>query len=255
MRKSFVLLDKGLDILSLFDISHQELSARQVSELFQIPLSSTYKHIDLLFKKSFLNNGLNRKRFFLGLRIFKMGNIVSTRVGLADIAAPHMKRLSQLSRETVLLPILKDWEAVCIDKIKTNGRIKLSLEREAGLPLHAGASSKILLAYQEDSFVDAMVNNVGLAKLTENTITNPDRLKNELRETREQGYAFSDLEADLMTRAIAGPIFDHKGKLVSGLSVEGPAERFNDESTPKLIALVRECAQRISHDFGYEKSD
>jgi DNA-binding IclR family transcriptional regulator len=162
-----------------------------------------------------------------------------------------MKSLSSLSGETVLLTVISGWEAICIEKVETNRLIKLSLERGSSLPLHAGASSKILLAYQEDSFIDSMFEKTHLTKFTDNTITDPIRLKKELKVIVKQGFAFSDQEVDLGARAIGAPIFDHKGKVVAGLTVAGPRERITNKNIPKLIRLVKEAAQKASYDLGY----
>lgn len=180
-----------------------------------------------------------------------MGNIVLKRMKLVDVAVPHMKSLSDLSGETVLLTVVNDWDAMCIEKIETNRLIKLSLEQGSRLPLHAGASSKILLAYMEDSFVTGMFENVRLTKFTENTITDHNQLRKELKKIREQGYAFSDSEVDLLARAIGAPIFNYKGAIVAGITVAGPAVRLDNEYVPKVIDMVKDSAVKVSCDLGY----
>jgi DNA-binding IclR family transcriptional regulator len=162
-----------------------------------------------------------------------------------------MKSLASLSGETVLLTVISGWEVICIEKVEATRLIKLSLERGSSLPLHAGASSKILLAYQENSFIDSMFKKTQLTKFTDNTITDPARLKRELKAIVKQGFSFSDQEVDLGARAIGAPLFDHKGKVVGGLTVAGPRERISDREKERLIRLVKETAKRASHDLGY----
>ena len=128
----------------------------------------------------------------------------------------------------------------------------MSLEQGSSLPLHAGVSAKILLAYKKDSFVTDMFENVGLFMFTENTITDLNQLRKELKKIREQGYAFSNSEVDLMVRAISAPIFDYKGNIVAGISVAGPADRLGDEYVPEVIDIVKDSARKISYDLGYK---
>ena len=253
MRKSFVSLEKGLDILCSFDFDHQELSAQEISKKLHIPLSSTYKYLDLLSKKGFLAKHPDTKKYFLGLTIFRMGNIFVNGLKLVDVAIPHMKSLSEMSGETVLLTVINGLKAMCIEKIETSRLIKLSLERGSRRPLNAAASSKILLAYQDNSFIDAMLENGNLTGLTEHTITDPDQLRKELKIIREQGFAFSDSEADLGAKAVAAPVLDHKGRVAAGLTIAGPGERINSENIPKLTALVKDSAREISYDLGYRE--
>jgi DNA-binding IclR family transcriptional regulator len=87
--------------------------------------------------------------------------------------------------------------------------------------------------------------------LTENTITDPVRLKNELKLIRSRGFAYSDSEVDYGARAAAAPVFDAKGKIAAGITVAGPRDRINDETVKQLIDMVKKCAVKISSDLGY----
>jgi DNA-binding IclR family transcriptional regulator len=252
MEKSFASLEKAIDILNYFYSENQAFSAQEISGRLSIPLSTTYKYLDVLLKKGFLSKDPDTKKFFLGLTIFKMGNLVAAKIKPIDVAMRHMNDLASLSGETVTLTMVLGWDSLCVEKIESHRRIKLSVARGDTLPLHAGGSSKILLAYQEEAFVDAMIKNVALVALTENTITDPVRLKNELKLIRERGYAFSDSEVDHGATSAAAPIFDAKGRLVAGISVAGPGERINAEKARNLIEMVKESAAKISSDLGYQ---
>ncbi|MGA2316222.1 MAG: IclR family transcriptional regulator [Thermodesulfobacteriota bacterium] len=251
MKNSVSSLDKGLDILCSFDFDNKALPAQSISQQLNMPLSTTYRYLMTFEKRGFLVREPGTKNFKLGFVFFRLGNIVSSQMELIDIVLPYMKFLSSESGETVLLTVINGWEAMCLEKVETNKVIKLSLERGSSLPLHAGASSKILLAYQKDSFIKSMLKNTTLTRFTKNTITDPILLKKELRKIQKQGFAFSDQEADLGVRAIGAPIFNHKGELVAGLSIAGPRERITNKDMPKLFRLVKEAAQKASHDFGY----
>ena len=251
MDKPFSSLEKAIDILNYFYSENRALSAQEMSSQLSIPLSTTYKYLDVLLKRGFLSKNPDTKKFFLGLTIFKLGNLVAAKIKPIDVAQRHMKDLANLSGETVTLTIINGWESLCVEKIESPRRIKLSVAMGDTLPLHAGASSKVLLAFQDNAFVDAMIRNVGLVKLTENTVTDPDRLKNELKLIRSQGFAYSDSEVDYGARAAAAPVLDSKGRLAAGIAVAGPRDRINDETAQNLIQSVIESAGKISSDLGY----
>jgi IclR family KDG regulon transcriptional repressor len=239
MGQSITSLQKGLDILRLFDFDSETFSAQAISGRLSIPLSTTYRYLETLREKGFLVRNQETKAYELGFMLFKLGDIVSSRMRLAEIVQPHMKSLSSLS------------EVVCIEKVETNRRIKLSLERGSSLPLHAGASSKILLAFEEEQFVDALLKRGPLTKFTRSTITDPRRLRKELRTIRKQRFSVSDQEVDRGAIAIGAPLMDHRGKAVAGLTVAGPRERINGKKKEELIEMVIEFAQKASHDLGY----
>ena len=254
MKKPITSLEKGLDILCSFDFAHGDLSAQTISERLKLPLSTTYRYIQTLEKKGFLTKNAGANKYKLGLMLLQLGNIVASQMKMVDIVMPHMKALALLSGETVLLNVAQGWESVCIEKIDTPKLMKVSHELGSSLPLHAGASSKILLASQEDSFIDSMLQNAVLARFTENTITDPVLLKEEMNAIREQGFAFSDREVDSGARAIAAPIFDFRGKVVAGITVAGPSERIDDENKFRLIQVVKDAAKGASSDLAYSES-
>lgn len=249
--KSFKSLEKAMDILCLFDAEHTELSAQEISHRMNMRPSSTYRYLDVMLRKGFLAKDITRTKYKLGLTIFKLGNLAGSGMRLVDVALPHMKKLADTSRESILLTVLSDHESICLEKIEAQQMIKLSMERGSSLPLHAAASSRILLAFQDDAFVDDWVAKYGLAKLTENTITDLALLKAELQKTRDQGYTLSIGEADTGAAAVAAPIFDHRAKIAGGLTIAGPVERIKPQSVSKLAAMVISAALNISHDLGY----
>lgn len=249
--KAFNSLEKALDILCSFDLDDSEFTAQEIADAQNLPLSTIYRYLDVLVQRGFLAKEPGNPKFTLGLTLFKLGNIAASRIQLMDVALPHMQRLSRQAGETVLLTVPSGYEAICLERVETRRLIKLSLERGASLPLYAGASSKILLAYQEESFVDTMIAERGLQRLTKYTLTHPARLKKELKKIREQGFAFSDSEADLGARAVAAPIFGHQGKLIAGLTVAGPADRIKTNEVDRLAAQVVSTADTIFQELGF----
>ena len=251
---AFSSIDRAIDILEMFDVRNQELSALEISKQLSIPLSTTYKYLDTLLKKGFVSKDPGAKKYSLGLSIFKMGIVAAAKISYVDITSPHMSTLAKKCGETVILTIISGWEALCVEEIESTRLVKLSIKQWATLPLYAGASSKILLAYQDDAFVDALIENTGLKRLNKNTITDPVKLKNELSSIRDKGFAMSISEVDSGAGAIAAPIFNHKKKLVAGISIAGPEERLFNEDNRHLIDMVKASAHKISFDMGYSRN-
>lgn len=248
---AYASLEKALDILDLFDLNRSAITTQEIAEHLSIPLSTTYKYVDILQKRGLLARKTGSKEIRLGLMAFRLGNIFTAGFDLIDVAIPHMKDLLNQSGETILLTAIQGWEAVCLDEMEPQRLIKMSFERGRTLPLHAGASSRILLAYQGDEFIDDYVREFGLQGMTKHTITTLAKLKSELKLTRKNGYTTSDSEVDDGAKAIAAPIFDHVGRVLAGLTVSGPSERINSHNMKQLINMVQDSAHRISSGLSY----
>lgn len=253
MKKLVTSLQKGLDILCCFGLDEETFSAQNISRRLNIPLSTTYRYLETLEERGFLTKDSDNENYRLGFMIFQVGNISSVQMNLVNVAVPHMKSLASLSGETVLLTIISGWKTLCIESIEASRLVKLTLERGSTLPLHAGAPSKILLAYQKDSFIEYFLKNVVLTKYTDGTITDEILLRKELLAIREQGYALSKEEVDLGASAIAAPVFYNNEKVVAGITVAGPTERINNENKLALIQMVKNAADRISYDLARRK--
>jgi len=253
MSKPYASLEKAIDILSLFDSGHQGLSASDISKSLGIPLSTTYKYLDIFLKKGFLSKDENTKNVYLGLAIYRMGIRAAEKITLVNVGLPYMNALSKESGETVILTVLYGMEALCVEEIDSPRMVRLTLQKGTILPLHAGASGKILLAYQDESFVEVMIESRGLLKLNENTITDPEQLRREMESIRKKGFAQSDSEVDSGAGSVAAPIFDHKGRVAAGLTVAGPVDRILGGNRLKLIEMVTETAQKVSLELGHVK--
>jgi DNA-binding IclR family transcriptional regulator len=111
---------------------------------------------------------------------------------------------------------------------------------------HAGASSKVLLAYLPDEEVNAIVAEKGLPKLCTNTITDLPTLRKELERIRERGYADSLEETDPGAWGVATPIFDWRGRVVGAIGLAGPTQRYSQEKLERFVKLCRIKASGIS---------
>lgn len=242
-------INKTLDILCLFDEINNGLSAREISHSLTIPLSSTYKYLDVLLKRQFLRKDPHTKKYQLGPMVDKLGSNFIPETGFIDVAVRHMQSLTHRSDETVFLSVIKGREALIIERIEPSKRVKLSIERGATIPLYAGAAQKVLLAYQKDQFIDNLIKTTNLQKMTANTIVDPDILKEELKRIKKQGFASSDSEVHSWTIAVAAPIFNLHRMVVAGLGIAIPKEPDGNKNLRELTDMVRETALNITNEL------
>ena len=242
----------GLDILLLYDTSTPCLTVSEISKRLGYSLSKTYRLTRALLKRGFLRENPGTAEYALGLSSLRIGLLAKQNLDLPAVARPFMKELAQLAKETVLLTAINGTRGICLERVESEEPIRYSLfQPGADLPLHCGASSKVLLAYVGEEDWDRVIAKEGLKRYTDKTITEVDALKSHLREIRRKGYAFSDEEADRDVRAVAAPILNAAGEPVAGLSVAGPAYRIKKKRVASLAKLVMEYADKISASLGY----
>ncbi len=237
-------LEKGLDILGLFDDDHPCLSAQDIRRELNLSQSTLYRLLRSMKSKGWIEDDGNGS-FRPGLRILSLASVVRKQLTMGQFALPVMQELSRATGETILLTVISGPHAVCIERVDGPHAVRATLERGAVLALHAGASAIVLLAYADEGLQKAILDGP-LHRYTDNSVTDRIELRRRLERIRAAGYAFSDQEVDLGVRAVAAPVLSHGRRLVAALSLVAPAGRLPDADVPRLGALIQESAKQLS---------
>lgn len=247
-------LDKAFDVLFSFRTDSRDLlNVQEISRIIAVPQSSVYRYVSKLCEKGLLQIDSSSKKYKLGMKLFELGSIVYQQMGLREMMLPFMKELYEATNEGVLLTILDKDHAVCIEKIETNAMLRISVERGDVMPLHAGASAKVLMAYLPEDEQDKIIRKRGLYKFTPYTVSKPNRLKKHLKEICLKGYAFSNQELQEGARAIAAPIRDISGHVIAGLCIAGPMHRFRRHQVERYKKIILDVSARASQSLGLTK--
>lgn len=238
-------IDRLVEILNCFTADKTTWSLSDLSLRLGLPKSTLHRFLVGLEGHGIVRRGENGK-WRLGHQLFIWGSLAIESTGLRQVAAPIMRELAEGTGETVLLTQYHRGQIICIDKVETGHSVRLALDVGAIRAPHAGASSKVLMAYLPPAEVDAIIRERGLPRLCANTITDTDALQAELRQIRERGYADSYEETDPGAWGIATPIRNWQGEVVAGLGIAGPTIRYDEQQVQATIRLCCAAAARIS---------
>jgi len=246
-------VEKSLRILNLFSEQKPELSLSEISRLINTSMPVTLKYLNTLQAFGFLKRDKINKRYSLGFELIKLGNIAKNTSSIKTVARPVMTRLSNETGESVYLmvPDLPFYQAICIDSVDSPQTVVSKFRMSA--PLYAGSSKKVLLAYLSDEYLQSLLANVELIPFTNNTIVDPEKLVENLKEIRARGYDISYEEMATDAGAIGAPIFDSSG-IVGSLAIYVPLYRFTEDRIPFLIEKTLEATREISRLLGYNHS-
>jgi len=238
-------LEKCVNILSLFTSANPAVSVRDIAERLDLPKSTLYRYLAALKHHDLLEEDTAPGNYRLGRRVVEWARSALA-ASLDEIARPFMERLSRQTGETIVLAGLRHHEGVCLDKVEGRHALRVTHERGATFPLHAGATGKALMAHLGQDEQKAIVDDVGLPRFSETTITDPQKLHAELDRVKNQGFAESDGETIVGSYSIAAPIFGRTGQIVAALSASAPRQRMDRATREKMTALIAEAAQEIT---------
>jgi DNA-binding IclR family transcriptional regulator len=222
------------------------LPTAQIADSLQIPRSSTYKYISILKKYGFVDTKGRTGKYELGVRFLDYAAAVNSQVRLEGIALPYMKKLVQEAKESVILAVLDNEQARCIEGVAYGEGIIYNVRRGTYFPLHCGALAKVLLAYLPEKQIDSYFKKVKLIPYTHKSVTDPRQIKESLLEIKRKGFSYSDQEYYEGSRGIAAPIFDYSDQVISSLAIVGPVIRIKTNTVTRLKGLVIKCAKEIS---------
>jgi len=245
-------VDRALQIVKCFTHTENELSLSEICQKVGLAKSTVHRLLSSLENANFIEQDYESGKYKLSFELIRLGVIASESIDLQKIARPEMERLSQKTGQTSNLYVIKDYQRLCIAQVAGPQYIKRYSYLGALLPLYAGASGKVLLAYQDEKWLEKYFKKVNLVKITKNTITDKDQLLKELHQIREKGYAVSLSERDPISASVSAPIFDYSGELVAGLTVSGPTVMFTEENIKRYVNNILEATKNISARLGYK---
>ena len=242
---------KALRILDAFSYQQPKLSLNELSLKTGFFKSTILRQTDTLISQGYLVRDPETGKFQLNAKLYILGQIYASTSSLLEIAPPILKDLASKTGETIAAFISDGLQRICFMISQSTQLLRTAYEPGDRLPLHAGASGKILLAFSDESFLEKVIAQSPLPVFTKNTISDPEKLRHELVRIRRKGYAVSVQEHVRGVAACAVPILRGKDELVSSLSMIGPVERCEQWELPSLVALLHEAAETISVRLGY----
>lgn len=243
-------VDKALRIVQLF-INSESLSFTEICQQADLPKATAFNLIETLEVHKYLHRNPNG-RYALGRTLLELGNLYTSRLHLRDIAYPIMQRMSEITNQTSQLTMLSDLNVVYLEKVDSSGLIQLNTRIGSTFPAHCTATGKIMLAFLPEDELNSLLQNRPLTKMTAYTITDKDALKENLAETRRNGYSVDNRESNDQIMAFGAPIRDSSGKVIAGISLTGLATSFISTSEKSLNCLL-EGAAKISKILGYKQ--
>ena len=75
-------------------------------------------------------------------------------------------------------------------------------------------------------------------------------MRQELKKTRESGFALDDEENTPGVRCIAAPVFDRFGREAAALSLTGAAQQITDGYLPRIAEKLKEAARQTTRAIG-----
>ena len=245
-------LDHALVILEIIGDGRAPLGLSEIVRKTGYAKTTVHRVLLTLVRRGFVRKEYQTGRYQLTLKLFEIGSTAVSQLGIKDVAKPHLEAVRNLSGETAHLAIMDDHGVFYIDKIESTQSIRMYSYIGSRAPIHCTAVGKVLLAYQSDERIENFLAP-GLKAYTHNTIVSKDKLLEELRKIRKQGYALDNEELEIGLFCIASPLRNHLKEVIAAVSISGPKVRLGKGRTRELIQVMVKTGNEISAALGYSE--
>jgi IclR family transcriptional regulator, acetate operon repressor len=237
------------DVLLLF-LHSRSYGVTAIARELGLSKAVVHRILQSLESRSLITYDPEERLYRLGPAGAALGARALQDLDLRDAAVPTLRRLARTTGETVTLSVLIGAARVYVDQLVSHKEIKMSVELGRPFPLHAGASSRALLAFVHPALRREVLDEE-LPPLTPETITDRAELEASLEETVRTGIARSRGERQHGAGSVAAALFSSAGNVVGAISVCGPIHRFDEDTLDRLAPLVLDAAQEVSAALGY----
>lgn len=244
-------LHRAFDILEVIGNSQMPMSIKKITEETGLPKSTVYRLLNNLESRNYAfcdNNGNYR----LGYQLLMMSQWAEKDFEIKNLAKGYLESLNEFTKETVHLAILQKKRVLYVDTVESPYSSRLVAKLGTTNSVHCTALGKALLLNHKDAEILEILEEQGMEKRTEYTVTKPLDYLKEMEVVRKLGYALDQQESEMEGRCIGAPIYDKTGKVVAAISVSGIATRFSlDFIVKEVVSKLLDSTLRISRVLGY----
>ncbi|GAB7021098.1 IclR family transcriptional regulator [Halostagnicola bangensis] len=223
----------------------------ELSERLGLSKSNVHHHLSTMRERGFVVKRDNGD-YSIGLEFFSVGFDARNRHPIYQPAKENLPQLAKETGETSWCMIEENNKGILIDGYASETSLNPNAAIGTWKPLHCSSTGKAILANLPAERREAILDTDSLPAMTEHSTTDPEAVREELKEIRNQGFAINLGEDIPGIHTVGTPIFDGTDTLVGSISAGGAANRLTEEyCVDELAPLVKATADDIELSIVY----
>ncbi|BCJ31109.1 IclR family transcriptional regulator [Actinocatenispora sera] len=243
-------LRRGVELLEALRAADAGLGVRELAAQVGLPKSTVARLLKTLDDCRLASQDPTTRRYRLGPRTLALGAAYQARLDLRLIAVGPMRRLRDLTGETVGLSVSLGTERMFIEEVQSVSELRTTSELGHPYPIWAGAPGRVLLAGMDAGGRANALADAGDDAWRIATPADRDGFDALLDRIHADGYATASNESVPGVSAVAAPVHDFSGTVVAALSISGPSGRFTDAARHHALAELSSTARTITAALG-----
>ncbi|MFF5990978.1 IclR family transcriptional regulator domain-containing protein [Prauserella flavalba] len=241
-------LERGLSVILAFSDRRPRLTLSELSELTGLSRPTVRRLVLTLERLGYVR--AEGRRYVLTPHVLALGNAYLSSLNLTEVAQPYMEDVTKVTGHTCSLAALDGEDAVFLTRVPSRRVMRHTLTTGTRLPAFATSMGRVLLAWLPEHEIEEFLRHAPLPRITARTVTDPDRLREILREVRARGWALVDQEFEEGVRSFSAPVLDSGGRAIASLSMSVPAgdvgvAEIEAETLPVIVEAAREISKQL----------
>lgn len=233
-------------IEALLDLEGATLT--EVADHTEKPKSTAFDYLQTLKELGYVVK--RGPAYRVSIRFLEMGLKVQDQMELVKVAKPELQKLADETGEYASLMIEEHGQGVMVETIRSEGATDIGISPGTRVLLHTTAGGKAILAHLPEERVTDILGDGELKRATQNTVTDPKKIREQLQEIRDRGYATNDEERRKGTYAVAAPVQLPEDR-AAAITVFGPSQHVSELASGDLPKMVLRSANIIEVTFNY----
>ena len=251
MNDTIKVLDKVLDVLELLAAAQEFMTAQRISEEIVLPKSTVHRILNTLVARGYVRKDEMTHTYGLGLKLLQLKEFAKNDLNLTRAAHPNLRSLAKATGATAHLATLSHDSVTYIDYWVPPTGTAIRFRLGEHVPLYCTSLGKALLAWLPDEQREEMLHSLEFVSHAPNTITDPDRFRQELMQVQQQGFAEDVEESAIGIRCVGAPIRDDSGNVIAAISITTLSAQLDDNRRLAYIPIVKSHAEQLSAQMGY----
>jgi DNA-binding IclR family transcriptional regulator len=226
-------------------------SLKDIAQKLDASPTTCLRVLRTLEAESFVYYDTETKKYSLGPYLIPLGNRAAELNDSVARATAEIKRIASVTGLTTVL--IQRWDDRLVYTASaeppSNG-VRLSISVGQQIPMTSGAHGRCFLAFEDETEVRRLIS-MGLHPVTPDSITDPQRFLEAVREVRHNGYAVSHGEIKPGFSAVDVPVFSKTGGVELVISSMYVTSQMAMDELSDLVVLLVTTARTLSEWSGF----
>lgn len=237
---------KFMHVLQLVADSTEPLNVGALMRASGYPRPTVHRIVAALLAERLLVENTRSASLALGPRLIQLASRSWGRSELRLAAVDELKRLRDVTGETVHLAVPNGTSMVYIEKLESPSAVRMASRIGTSVSLHSTAVGKAYMAALDAATLNSLLENLPMPRYTPSTVTELADLRAQLRVTRERGWSVDSEENEAGIFCFGAAILGSHGEPVAAISVSTLMFRQKDNPEQAYVAPLLEACRAIS---------